>query len=267
MASIRPTAVAGTFYPEDADTLRKLIAGFLDTVKSAENNLDARSAYIVPHAGYVYSGQVAASSYAKMLNSRFEKFLIFGPSHHFYFSGLAVPSVDACATPLGNIAIDRELRSLLIEECLVHVDDEAHSEEHSLEVQFPFIKHIEDKATILPIAIGEDTDGEVEEVLKLVWDMPNIGIIFSTDLSHFHDYDSATELDAATIEAISKYDPKIDGECACGFQGLLGLMSFAKSRELEFQKLQYANSGDVSGERDSVVGYLAATVSEKTKSK
>lgn len=229
---------------------------------------DRPKALIVPHAGYMYSGPIAAKAFILLepLHERIERVVLLGPSHHVPFDGLAVPSSTAFETPLGRVPIDARARRRLLELPFVDVLDDAHHWEHSLEVQLPFLQEALDAFAVLPIAVGRATPEQVRQVLEALWDGDETLMVISSDLSHYHDYDTAKRMDAATAAAVESLDPeRITGEDACGRIAVQGLLKAAKRHALVAHTLDLRSSGDTAGGRDQVVGYgaWAFTVSKK----
>ena len=261
--TVRPPAVAGMFYPADAPTLRREIdASFADAVDPPPG-AGVPKALIVPHAGFVYSGPVAASAFARLAPARdvIERVVLLGPSHRVYLRGLAVPSADSFDTPLGAIPIDDGLRRTALGVSGVAVDDAAHRDEHSLEVELPFLQTALAGFTLLPLSVGDTTTDEVAAVLDAVWGGPETLIVISTDLSHYHPYDEAKQLDARTAAAIVSGDPSAIGDHdACGSRPLRGMLRVAHERGLTVEQLDLRNSGDTAGDRRRVVGYGAFAV-------
>lgn len=259
MSSRRP-AVAGQFYPADPDELRRAIdAAFAEAVAPRADATPPK-ALIAPHAGYVYSGAIAASAFGciEPAHDRIERVVLLGPSHRVYVRGMAVPSVESFATPLGTVPIDAELRDAALAEPAVVIDDEPHRYEHSLEVELPFLQTVLDRFTLLPLSVGDATTDEVAAVLDAVWGGPETLIVISTDLSHYHRYDDAARRDARTAAAILAADHDIIADHdACGSRPLRGLLRVAVARNLTIEQLDLRNSGDTAGDRDRVVGYGA----------
>ncbi len=263
MTAIRPPAVAGMFYPADPDELRQTVRHYLREV-TAEG--PPPKAIVVPHAGYVYSGPVAASAYARVASgrNRFRRVVLLGPAHRVPLRGLAAPQSDAFATPLGLVPVERATLAHLVERFpQVRYLDEAHALEHSLEVQLPFLQEVLDEFTLVPLVVGEASAEEVDEVLEALWDGPETLIVISTDLSHYYDYETARRLDAATTRAIESLAPQdIGEEDACGRYPLRGLLLAARHHHLRVQTVDLRNSGDTAGPRDQVVGYGAYVFQE-----
>src|SRR5271169_41855 len=197
MQSTRPTAVAGMFYPDEADTLSRNIHAMLSAADKFEF---APKALVVPHAGYIYSGAIAASGYAALKNiaSRIRRVVLLGPTHRVAVNGLALPGVDAFSSPLGEVPLDTEAVQRIAQLPQVSVNAKAHAQEHSLEVQLPFLQTVLHDFKLLPLAVGMATAEEVSEVLELVWGGDETLIVISSDLSHYLPYDMARRVDSAT---------------------------------------------------------------------
>lgn len=257
MHTIRQPAVAGMFYPDDAQELHQQVQELL-SVAHAEGPLP--KALIVPHAGYIYSGPVAASAYAQLrtLRDRIRRVVLLGPAHRIAFRGLAASSADVFRSPLGDVPLDTDALAVLRELPQVRVLDAAHAQEHSLEVQLPFLQETLGDFRLLPLVVGEATYAEVAEVLETVWGGPETLILISSDLSHYHDYATAQRMDRATSEAIERLQPEhIDHDQACGRTPVGGLLLVARKHGLHATLLDLRNSGDTAGPRDRVVGYGA----------
>ncbi|HFD80846.1 MAG TPA: AmmeMemoRadiSam system protein B [Gammaproteobacteria bacterium] len=258
MAQIREPAVAGMFYPAEPEVLQQQIEVML-----AQENPEqpAPKALIVPHAGYIYSGPVAASAYAQLIpvRERIERVVLLGPAHRVAFRGLAATSAQYFATPLGLVRIDHEAQDAILDLPQVHVLDEAHREEHSLEVQLPFLQvTLQKDFGLVPLVVGDARAEEVAEVLERLWDGPETLILISSDLSHYHDYETARRMDRATSAAIEQLNPQaIDHDQACGRTPVSGLLVAARHHHLGARTLDLRNSGDTAGPRDQVVGYGA----------
>jgi AmmeMemoRadiSam system protein B len=260
MAGTRPPAVAGSFYPADPKQLRTMVDGFL---AAAQADGAAPKAIIAPHAGYIYSGPVAASVYARLkaLRGRIARAVLLGPSHRIGFAGLALSSADYYETPLGRIPLDRHAEKLLAGLPQVRVFDGAHAREHSLEVHLPFLQETLGEFTLIPLVVGDAAPQAVGEVLERLWGGPETLIVISSDLSHYHDYATAQRLDRATSHAIEslRYED-IGYDAACGRNPVSGLLYVARKRGLHARTLDLRNSGDTAGPRDRVVGYGAYVV-------
>lgn len=264
LATHRAPAVAGQFYPAEPKRLAQTVRGYLaQATQASQRTVRAPKALIVPHAGYPYSGPVAASAYAQLAGARdtLQRVVLFGPSHRVGFRGLALCGVDYYDTPLGAIEIDHASDAQLLALPQVHELPEAHRYEHSLEVQLPFLQIVLSTFRLLPFSVGDATADEVAAVLDLVWGGPETLILISTDLSHYHEYESARVLDQRTTAAIEALrDDALDSESACGRVALRGMLRVARARGLTIQTLDLRNSGDTSGMREQVVGYGAYAV-------
>lgn len=258
LSGIRPPAVAGRFYPEGPVELRHLVAELLAGAPPAA--APAPKALIAPHAGYVFSGPIAASAYANLAPARdtIKRLVLLGPSHRVAFSGLAAASVAAFATPLGQVPVDTEAVRQLLKLPQVQVCDRAHAGEHALEVQLPFLQAVLDEFALVPLLVGEATADEISAVLDALWGGPETCIVISSDLSHYCTVALARELDGATARAIVALAPEeIGEEGACGRLPILGLLRVARRRGLHARVVDLRNSGDTGGPRQQVVGYGA----------
>ena len=214
---------------------------------------------IVPHAGYVYSGEIAAAAYARLADGRdgIRRVVLFGPTHRVPVRGLALPSTHAFATPLGNVGIDRAAADAALALPQVRQSDAAHALEHSLEVQLPFLQAVLGEFALVPFAVGDATPAEVAEVIELLWGGPETLIVVSSDLSHYHRYADAQAIDRATAGAILGLSPTLDHDQACGATPVNALLLSARERALEAELLDLRNSGDTAGDRSRVVGYAS----------
>lgn len=257
MSAVRPAAVAGMFYPGDARSLATEVDDLLGSVEHAAPRLGYPKALIVPHAGYIYSGGVAARAYDELAAARgsVRRVVLLGPTHRVAVRGLAAPSVEAFATPLGSVRIDREAIVSVRALPQVVINDAAHALEHSLEVQLPFLQEVLGDFALVPFAVGSASVEQVAEVLEHLWGGAETLIVVSTDMSHYHSYDQARAIDGATIERIARFATDIDHEQACGATPLNGLLSFSKQKNLSLKLLAACNSGDTAGGKDRVVGY------------
>jgi AmmeMemoRadiSam system protein B len=259
MPSIRRPAVAGLFYPADAEELHQDIQSYLHAAKHPDTAAVPK-AIIVPHAGYMYSGPVAASAYVRLLPARdvITRVILLGPSHRVPFRGLATSSAESFATPLGNLKLDRKTIDSLAALPQVHLLDEAHSMEHSLEVHLPFLLEVLDDFLLVPLVVGDARPAEVAQVLEQLWGGPETLIVISSDLSHYHDYATAKRMDQATSQAIVDLrEDHIHSEDACGCVPVKGLLHLAKTKGLKGSIVDLRNSGDTAGPKDRVVGYGA----------
>lgn len=260
--AVREPAVAGLFYPSDPDALREAVRTYLAEGRRRlrGSGVAAPKALIVPHAGYVYSGPVAGSAYATLAaqRDRIERVVLLGPSHRVAFRGLALSSSIVWHTPLGDVPLDRIGTAALETLPQVRVFDAAHAEEHSLEVQLPFLQEALGPFLLLPIVAGDATAEEVAQVIERMWGGPETLIVVSSDLSHYHDSATARTLDAATTAAIEALRPEgLDEDGACGRVPVRGLLVGARRHGLAAHTLDLRNSGDTAGSPDRVVGYGA----------
>ncbi|QFY90391.1 AmmeMemoRadiSam system protein B [Magnetovirga frankeli] len=256
---IQQPVVAGLFYPAQADRLQQDLASYLRQARLPATDAPPR-ALIVPHAGYPYSGPVAASAYCLLQAhaDRFQRVLLLGPAHRLAFAGLALPSADALRSPLGDMPLDRELCQRLLALPFVQTLDAAFAQEHCLEVQLPFLQTLLDGFQLAPLLIGQSHYAQVTQVLRLVADDPHCLILISSDLSHYQGYSQAQRQDQHSSERILALDAEgLGPEDACGRIGIGGLLELARSLGWRPQLLDLRNSGDTAGARDQVVGYGA----------
>ena len=257
MPDVRPAAVAGSFYPEAPTRLAAQVRACLASATSTPGA--PPKAVIVPHAGYVYSGPVAAAAYARLasLHDVVTRVILLGPTHRVPVRGLAVPRARAFATPLGEVALDaaaiRDASALP----QVIVSDDAHAAEHALEVQLPFLQSVLGTFTLVPLAVGRATPDDVAVVLDVLWGGPETLIVVSSDLSHYHAYADAQRIDRNTADTILALSPNLDHEQACGATPINGLLLCARRRGLAPALLDLRNSGDTAGDRSRVVGYAS----------
>lgn len=257
--TIRPSAVAGLFYPARATELENLLSEQFASLP--QNSHYHPKALIVPHAGYVYSGKVAAKAYQSLrhLADSIHRVVLVGPSHRVPFRGVAISSADYFATPLGSVAVDKAAIARLADLDGVQFLDTAHENEHSLEVQLPFLQFILNQFEIVPIVTGDATAEQVASVIDSAVDnADDTLIVISSDLSHYLDYESARRIDQFTTQAIISLDKNdIDPYRACGCVGIRGFLEYARQQQLQGKVLSLCNSGDTAGKKDSVVGYGA----------
>jgi AmmeMemoRadiSam system protein B len=266
MRVTRPAAVAGSFYPDDPAVLAAVVEDFLDEAPGAPDGPWPK-AIIAPHAGYVYSGPVAARAYAPLRRAagRVSRVVLMGPAHHAWLSGIAAPSVEAFETPLGRVPLDRAAIEAVAGLPQLAISDGAHGAEHSLEVQLPFLQVVLGGFALVPLAVGEAAPAEVAEVIERLWGGAETVIAVSSDLSHFLGYDEALRRDATTARAIEALDgARLGPEDACGCGPVAGLLLAARARGLAVERLDLRNSGDTAGSRYRVVGYGAWAFREKT---
>ena len=246
------------FYPAEPDACANLVTRSLEGARPSPPG--EAKVIVAPHAGHVYSGAIAGTAYAPLAarKDRIERVVMVGPAHRSGFKGMATTSARAWASPLGTVPVDWPAIEPLLAFPHVRVDDSAFAQEHSLEVQIPFLQRVLDDAAIVPILVGDAREDDVAGVLKTLWGGPETLILISTDLSHFHDYETARKLDTGTAKLIELMRPeKIDGERACGHRGLGGAIQRAQALDLRVTALDVRNSGDTSGSKERVVGYGA----------
>ena len=266
--AIRPPAVAGSFYPGNPASLRDDLAATCLAVSPAPTSEPAApgllKAVIVPHAGYIYSGGTAGHAYALLtpLAGRIRRVVLLGPCHRVSVRGLAAPTVQAFATPLGSIPLDRAALDALSDLPQVVTSDAAHAQEHSLEVQLPFLQTVLGQFTLVPLAVGQTGAAEVAQVLDRLWGGPETLIVISSDLSHFHAYREAQTIDNATAQHILALDQLTSFDQACGALPINGLLAVAKQRGLRIERVAQCNSGDTAGDKSRVVGYASFALYE-----
>jgi len=254
---IREAAAAGTFYPRAVDDLRHTVEDLLSHAR--EKGHGGVRGIIAPHAGYIYSGSVAAEAFAalKPLKNAIKRIVIIGPAHFVSFRGIAAPSVRAFATPLGEVPLDVAAIGSLVELPQIVIDDVPHAFEHALEVELPFLQFLFGPIPVIPLVVGVATVDEVADVLSRLWDTVTL-LVVSSDLSHYHDYETARRRDAETAKAIERCDEGAIGlDDACGSLALRGMLIEAKRRGLAIERLDLRNSGDTAGDHRRVVGYGA----------
>lgn len=256
MPTVRRPAVAGAFYPGEPEALGAEVQRFLAEAKVGAGPVP--KAIIAPHAGYVYSGAVAATAYARLRSARdrIRRVVLLGPCHRVAVRGLAVSGADLFATPLGGIPIDTEARERILTLPQVKVFDATHAAEHSLEVQLPFLQALLPRFQLVPLVVGDATDEQVAEVIEALWGGPETLIVVSSDLTHYLGYDEARRIDALTSRAIEEMNPDAIGcDQACGRIPVKGLLTVARRRGLRVETVDLRNSGDTAGSKDRVVGY------------
>ena len=257
MEKVRRPAVAGLFYASDAQALRAEVQGLLAAAKGEGS---VPKAIIAPHAGYIYSGPVAASAYARLMPARgkVSRVVLLGPAHRVGFRGIAAVESSYFDTPLGRIPVDAEALAMIATLPQVRSFDEAHRQEHSLEVHLPFLQEVLGEFALIPLCVGDAQPKDVAEVLERLWGGPETLIVISSDLSHYHDYDTARQRDAATSRAIEelRYE-NIGYDDACGRNPVSGLLYYARAHGRTMKAIDLRNSGDTAGSREQVVGYGA----------
>ena len=255
MLTLRPAAVAGMFYPEDPERLRDEVDRLLDAVHVPIDEPTPK-ALIVPHAGYAYSGPVAASAYARLLREgpNLTRVVLLGPSHHTAFQGLALPETEAFETPLGPVSIDAGAAARIP---WIRHSEAIHRPEHSLEVQVPFLQRVAPQAELVPLAVGQATPFQVAEAIEALWGGAETVIVASSDLSHYLPYRLGRAVDEETARMILRLDTTLDSERACGSAPVAGLLEIARRRHLHPALLDLRSSGDTAGGQEEVVGYGA----------
>jgi AmmeMemoRadiSam system protein B len=251
------------FYPQAPEVLGAEVRAYLQHAPAALASAPRPKALIVPHAGYVYSGPIAAAAYARLAGFEgIRRVVLLGPAHRVPLHGLAVPSVDAFATPLGEIEVDRAAVTRALDLPQVSESDRAHALEHSLEVQLPFLQLLLGSFRVVPLAVGDATAAQVAEVIELLWGGPETLIVISSDLSHYHAYGEACAIDQASAQTVLALSPTLGYEQACGARPINGLLTVARRRGLHPELLDLRNSGDTAGDKFRVVGYASFVFSE-----
>jgi len=261
MHQVRPPAVAGAFYPGRSQTLSHDVLAMLAAAKpnAADSATIRPKALIVPHAGYIYSGATAAQAYAQLAAVRqtIRRVVLLGPVHRVPVRGLALPGADYFATPLGEIEIDQDAVDAIRSLPQVVVSPAAHAQEHSLEVQLPFLQLALDDFKLLPLAVGDATPTEVAQVLEVLWGDDETLIVISSDLSHFLPYATAQAVDRDTVQGMMQLHTHLNHQQACGATPVNGLLLAAQRHQLQPHLLGLCNSGDTAGDKNRVVGYAA----------
>lgn len=255
--SVRPPAVAGSFYPRGPKALQATVDNLLAAAKPISQR--RLTGLIAPHAGYMYSGPVAASAFAPLASpdTSFERVLLLGPPHYLPVRGVAASSAAAFAMPPGEIEVDRDAIAALMHAGLVSVDDRAHAPEHALEVELPFLQTLLGRFRLIPLLVGDAAPEDVTAIIDTVLDARTL-LVVSTDLSHYLDHASARARDLVTAEAIEQLESDTLGPYdACGFAALNGALYAGRRRGWSIKRLDLRNSGDTSGDRSRVVGYGA----------
>lgn len=269
MSRIRPPAVAGSFYPGEPDRLAAGIDAMLAEAgrrKPLVPDEPFPKGVIVPHAGYIYSGPVAAGAYLRLARGQgtIHRVVLLGPVHRVPVRGLALSTADAFATPLGTVPLDTGAGALLADLPQVVVSDPAHALEHSLEVQLPFLQRTLGEFTLVPLAVGDARPEAVAGVLERLWGGQETVIVISSDLSHYLPYDSARQLDGATIQELLDLQLLLSHEQACGATPVNGMVLAARQRGLVPKLIDLRNSGDTAGDKGRVVGYAALALYEES---
>ncbi|MGE5096062.1 MAG: AmmeMemoRadiSam system protein B [Betaproteobacteria bacterium] len=264
MPAIRPAAVAGSFYPGEPSALASEVASYLADAGPAPARARAPKAIIAPHAGYVYSGPIAATIYARLepLRGRVRRVVLAGPAHRVYVDGVAIPSVGAFDSPLGPVPLDQEAIGTLRSLPFAEVSDRAHAMEHSLEVHLPFLQSVLGDFSLVPVVVGDASPAQMAQLFDLLWGGEETLIVVSSDLSHYLPYDAARARDRDTAEAILHLEPRLVPEEACGCAPINGLLRAARAHGLVPEQVDLRNSGDTAGDRGRVVGYGAFAFNE-----
>jgi len=270
MVNVRKPAVAGSFYPDRPELLQVEVARLLN--EATGDNIRPK-ALIVPHAGYMYSGHVAACAFRLLSSIHINRVILFGPSHRVALEGCAVPSCEYFETPLGMIKLDQLACDSLLKKNLVNLNDAAHQFEHSLEVQLPFLQFCLDEFSIIPIVVGYQDESKIKDIIKCLDISETDLILISTDLSHFHHYDEAAELDSASINKVLSLSASLVSNEACGSHAVNGFLQYMRAKKLSSTNclekpdmdwriclLKYANSGDVIANKQEIVGYASFAV-------
>ncbi len=255
MAITRGPEVAGLFYPDNAEDIHNLLAKYFAQAKPSNNQ---PKAIIAPHAGFIYSGPIAANAYACLKGRSISRVILLGPAHRYGFEGVAIPTAEAMLTPLGEVPIDDVLRSKVSHLSGVQLFDKPFDGEHCLEVQLPFLQKLLKDFTVLPVVVGIDGGDAAAEIIDSLWGGDETLIVISSDLSHFLEYEQAQYRDKKTVQAILDLIPeKLNGRGACGCYPIQGLLKAAKKHPLKGKLLDLRNSGDTAGDKSRVVGYAA----------
>jgi MEMO1 family protein len=261
-AKVRPPAAAGLFYSGNPHRLRAEIEGLLAAApaSSACQPKHQPKAVIAPHAGYVYSGKIAATAFAALrdIAKDITRAVVIGPAHYLALRGIAVPTVEAFETPFGPVPVDQNALAAIADLPFVLANDAAHAPEHALEVELPFLQLALGAFQVVPLLVGDAQPQEVAHALGRIWGGAETLIVISSDLSHYHDYEAAKRLDAATAGTIERGDwEQLGASNVCGFLPIAGLLVETARRSMKAQRLALCNSGDTAGDRDRVVGYGA----------
>ncbi len=261
---VRRAAVAGLFYSNDPHQLRQDVE---DLIAAAPTfSASPVKAIIAPHAGYVYSGSVAGAAFAAVREQSADvrRVIVVGPAHYVALRGIAIPTVDAFETPLGRLPIDQAAVASISDLPFVHFSDAPHAPEHALEVELPFVQMLTRDCELVPMVVGDAEPVEVAQALDRLWDGASTLIVISSDLSHYHDYDTACRLDRDTSALIDAGEwAQLNAKRACGYLPVAGLLVETTRRGLVATRLALCNSGDSAGDRARVVGYGAWAFGEQ----
>ncbi|WP_062263435.1 AmmeMemoRadiSam system protein B [Endozoicomonas arenosclerae] len=255
----RQPAVSGAFYPDQPELLHTVVSNLMS--EANERELSPK-VLIVPHAGYIYSGAIAASGYKQLepFRRNIKRVVLLGPSHQVAFEGIALPDCEAFSTPLGEIPLDIMAIKSLERFSQVQIMDAAHAREHSLEVQCPFLQNTLDNFKLIPLVVGDASPYAVAEVIDYLWGGDETLIVISSDLSHYLPYEEANHRDSLTTKAIEQMSCALTGGQACGCSPLNGMLKVAQRRGMEVVTLDVRNSGDTAGDKKRVVGYGAYVI-------
>ena len=256
----RKPAVAGSFYPANPEQLHLMLNQYLNDAASDEK---VPKAIIAPHAGYIYSGPIAATAYARLkkAHDRITRVVLIGPSHRVAFRGLAVSRAETFTTPLGDVHVDQTAVQAIVRLPFVEYIEQAHTYEHSLEVHLPFLQEVLDNFEIVPIVAGDASPEQVSQVLDALWGGDETLIVISSDLSHYHDYVTAQQMDKSTSQTIEQLQyERLASESACGKVPVSGLLKLARKKSLSITTIDLRNSGDTAGDKARVVGYGAYVI-------
>jgi len=261
--SVRLPAVAGRFYADDPQTLQSQLQQAFQMAK--QQSAACPKVIVAPHAGYIYSGAVAASAYQLLKNcpQNISRVVVLSPAHRYGFHGIACSDADYFRTPLGDIPVDQESLQQLIAEKHIFLLEQAFDGEHALEVHLPFLQSCLAEFSLIPLIVGQTATEKVARLIDALWGDKDTLIVISSDLSHFHDYQTAGRIDRTTANMIEKLDyALLSSERACGVFPLRGLLQSLQNRQLQIRNIDLRNSGDSAGSKDSVVGYGAFIVEE-----
>jgi AmmeMemoRadiSam system protein B len=264
MSAIRPAAVAGSFYPGDPSALAAEVAAYLAEAAPEAARASAPKAIIAPHAGYMYSGAIAASIYARLapLRGIVQRVVLAGPAHRVYVKGAAIPAAEAFASPLGAVSLDLEALARLRELDFVEVNDKAHALEHSLEVHLPFLQSVLGEVALVPIVVGDASPDQMARIFRMLWGGDETLFAVSSDLSHYLPYGEARGRDRDTARAIVDLEASLVPDEACGAAPINGLLRAAREHGMRAEMVDLRNSGDTAGGLDRVVGYGAFAFTE-----
>lgn len=253
---VRELQYRGSFYPEDIEDMKNFITENIPK-KEIKSNLKG---IIVPHAGWIYSGYTAAKGFSHTPKENTKRIYLIGPSHRFHFNGVATSSYSEYETPFGNFKLDKSRERHLLDIDGVEEIDEAHIFEHSLEVELPFLKALYPKALLIPLVAGSGSTPVLSRILKRSLNEEESFTVISSDLSHFQPYDSAKDRDISTIKSIISGNKELSPHDACGSVTINALIKIIKEMSIKVELIDYTNSGDTAGDKDSVVGYCSMEI-------